>query len=113
MKTDQKKAPPEAEIDALEIKLERIPADNLAEVTATLDRVRTTAEKLVGKIAEATEKLENGEISYGQFESMAGFRCRPGCSRFKQSSACFRRADGGSCPEYGRQCQTFRLKTLL
>ena len=36
MKTDQKKAPPEAEIDALEIKLERIPADNLAEVTATL-----------------------------------------------------------------------------
>jgi hypothetical protein len=71
MKTDQKKAPPEAEINALEIKLERIPVENLAEVTATLDRVRTTAEKLVGKIAEATEKLENGEITYGQFESIA------------------------------------------
>jgi hypothetical protein len=70
MKTDQKKAPPEAEIDALEIKLERIPADNLAEVTATLDRVRITAQKLLGKIAEATEKLESGEITYGQFENI-------------------------------------------
>jgi hypothetical protein len=70
MKTDQKKAPPEAEIDALEIKLERIPADNLAEVTATLDHVRITAQKLLGKIAEATEKLESGEITYGQFENI-------------------------------------------
>ena len=70
MKTDQKKAPAEAEIDALEIKLERIPADNLAEVTATLDRVRITAQKLLSKIAEATEKLESGEITYGQFENI-------------------------------------------
>jgi hypothetical protein len=70
MKTDEKKAPAEAEIDALEIKLERIPADNLAEVTSTLDRVRITAQKLLGKIAEATEKLESGEITYGQFENI-------------------------------------------
>jgi hypothetical protein len=56
MEPEQKKAAAEADIEALEIKLARIPVENLAEVTETLDRVRVAAQKLVGKIAEAADK---------------------------------------------------------
>ena len=57
MKTKQKKQSPEDDLDVLEIKLERIPIENIAEVTETLDRVRISAQKLVCRIAEATEKV--------------------------------------------------------
>jgi hypothetical protein len=56
-------------IKAIEIKLERIPVENLAEVTETLDRVRVSAQKLVSMLAEATEKYVNGEINGGQFSN--------------------------------------------
>jgi hypothetical protein len=36
MKTKQKKQSPEDDLDVLEIKLERIPVENIAEVTETL-----------------------------------------------------------------------------
>jgi hypothetical protein len=56
MATEKKKPDASEDIKAVEIKLERIPVENLAEVTQTLDRVRAAAQKLVGKIAEAAEK---------------------------------------------------------
>jgi hypothetical protein len=56
MKAEKKKKDVADDIKTFEIKLERIPVENLAEVTETLDRVRTAAQKLVGKIAEAADK---------------------------------------------------------
>lgn len=46
--------------DSIEIKLERVPAENVAEITATLDRVRIAAKKLVGQIADAADQLSQG-----------------------------------------------------
>lgn len=39
MPTEKKKTDAEDNIEALEIKLEHVPVENLAEVTVTLDRV--------------------------------------------------------------------------
>ena len=72
MKTKQKKQSPEDDLDVLDIKLEleRIPVENIAEVTETLDRVRISAQKLVSRIAEATEKVESGELGRVHFEDI-------------------------------------------
>jgi hypothetical protein len=71
MKPEKKKPVAEEELEALEIKLKRIPIENLAEVTETLDRVRKSAQKLVGKLAELTDQFENGEITATQLEYKA------------------------------------------
>ena len=70
MKTKQKKQSPEDDLDVLEIKLERIPVENIAEVSETLDRVRISAQKLVSRVAEATEKVESGELGHVHFEDI-------------------------------------------
>ena len=70
MKTKQKKQSPEDDLDVLEIKLERIPVENIAEVSETLDRVWISAQKLVSRIAEATEKVESGELGRVHFEEI-------------------------------------------
>ena len=70
MKAKQKKQSPEDDLDVLEIKLERIPVENIAEVSETLDGVRISAQKLVSRIAEATEKVESGELGRVHFEDI-------------------------------------------
>jgi hypothetical protein len=61
-------------IKTFEIKLERIPVENLAEVTETLDRVRIAAQKLVGKIAEEAEKYAEAsdELDRGGLRTHSG-----------------------------------------
>jgi hypothetical protein len=71
MKSEKKKEDGTDDIKAFEIKLERIPVENLAEVTATLDRVRTAAQKLVGKLAEEADSFDKGEINNSRLEATA------------------------------------------
>jgi hypothetical protein len=56
MKPKDEKAADIDNLDVPEIKLERVPVENLAEVTETLDRVRVAAQKLVVKLTEATDR---------------------------------------------------------
>lgn len=63
-KPEQKKTTAKDDLDVLEINLERVPVENLAEVIATLDRVRSAAQKLGDKLADETEKLARGEINF-------------------------------------------------
>jgi hypothetical protein len=66
-KSGKKPADLASEIEAYEIKLERIPVENLAQVTETLDRARITAQKLVSKLAEETDKYTSGVLNNVQF----------------------------------------------
>ena len=64
MPPQKKKANATDQIEAFEIKLERTPVENLAEVTETLDRARISAQKLIGKLAEVqTRGKRNGGTS--------------------------------------------------
>ena len=56
MKPKEEKAADVDNLDVPEIKLERVPVENLAEVTETLDCVRVAAQKLVLKLTEATDR---------------------------------------------------------
>jgi hypothetical protein len=71
MVSEKKKANVADNIEAFEIKLERVPVENLAEVTETLDRVRTAAQKLVGKLAEEADRFDKGEINDSRLEHTA------------------------------------------
>ncbi len=66
MPTKKKKADVANDGETFEIKLERVPVENLAEVTETLDRVRKIAQRLVGQLDKAAGKYESGEIDKGR-----------------------------------------------
>ncbi len=63
MKPKQEKPSPADDLDVEVINLERIPVENIAQVTETLDRVRISAQKLTYKLADATEMFARGEIN--------------------------------------------------
>ena len=69
MKPEKNKSTAEDDPEVLEITLERIPVENLAEVTDTLDRVRISARKLIAKIAEQTDLFDRGETNSNQLEA--------------------------------------------
>jgi hypothetical protein len=71
MPPQKKKANAADKIEAFEIKLERIPVENLAEVTETLDRARISAQKLIGKLAEEADRFDKDEINHNQLETRA------------------------------------------
>ena len=53
------------------IDLERVPVENIAEVTETLDRVRRISQRLIGQIKQAADKLERGEPTHrGKYDTV-------------------------------------------